>query len=61
MFITTSQFSAEAREYVTRIEKKIILIDGQELAKLCLEFGIGVEPVTIYKIQRIDSDYFEEE
>jgi restriction system protein len=61
VFITTAQFSAEAREYVNRIEKKIILIDGDQLAKLCLEFGIGVEPITIYKVQRIDSDYFEEE
>lgn len=61
VFITTSQFSAEARDYVTRIEKKIILIDGKHLAGLSLEFGIGVEPVTTYKIQRIDTDYFEEE
>jgi restriction system protein len=61
VFITTSQFSSEAKEYVNRIEKKIILIDGEQLASLSLEFGIGVEPVTTYKIQRIDSDYFEEE
>jgi restriction system protein len=61
VFITTSQFSADAKEYVNRIEKKIILIDGEQLANLSLEFGIGVEPVTTYKIQRIDSDYFEEE
>jgi len=61
VFITTSQFSSEAREYVNRIEKKIILIDGDQLANLSLEFGIGVEPVTTYRVQRIDSDYFEEE
>lgn len=61
IFITTSQFSSDAKEYVKRIEKKIILIDGEELANLSLEFGIGVEPVSTYKIQKIDSDYFEEE
>ncbi|MGA2538760.1 MAG: restriction endonuclease, partial [Terracidiphilus sp.] len=61
VFITTSQFSGDAKEYVNRIEKKIILIDGQQLATLCLEFGIGVEPVIAYNVQRIDSDYFEEE
>ena len=61
VFITTSQFSSDAKEYVNRIEKKIILIDGEQLANLSLEFGIGVEPVTTYKVQRIDSDYFEEE
>ena len=61
VFITTSQFSGEAKEYVTRIEKKIILIDGQQLANLSIEFGIGVQPVSTYKVHRIDADYFEEE
>lgn len=61
VFITISQFSADAREYVTRIEKKIILVDGQQLANLSIEFGIGVEAVNSYKIHRIDTDYFEEE
>lgn len=61
VFIATSQFSAEAKEYVSRIEKKIILIDGEQLADLCIEFGIGVEPVISYKIHRIDTDYFEDE
>ena len=61
VFITTSQFSGEAKEYVTRIEKKIILIDGEQLANLSIEFGIGVEPITTYKVQRIDADFFEED
>jgi restriction system protein len=61
VFITTSQFSGDAKEYVNRIEKKIILIDGEQLANLSIEFGIGVEPITSYKVQRIDADYFEEE
>ena len=61
VFITTSQFSNDAKEYVTRIEKKIILIDGRSLANLCIEFGIGVVGVNTYKVQKIDLDYFEEE
>ncbi len=61
VFITTSQFSSEAKDYVNRIEKKIILIDGEQLANLSIEFGIGVAPVISYKIQRIDLDYFEED
>ena len=61
VFITTSQFSGEAREYVNRIEKKIILIDGEMLANLSIEFGIGVAPVTSYRVQRVDLDYFEDE
>lgn len=61
VFITTSQFSADAKDYVNRIEKKIILIDGEQLANLSIEFAVGVAPVISYKIQRIDLDYFEEE
>ena len=61
VFMTTSLFSADAKEYVNRIEKKIILIDGQQLANLCIEFGIGVEPEITYRVHRIDVDYFEEE
>lgn len=60
VFITTSQFSAEAREYVNRIEKKIVLIDGDQLASLSIDYGIGVEEVTRYTLKRLDQDYFEE-
>jgi restriction system protein len=61
VFITTSTFTAEAREYVKRIEKKIVLIDGTQLAAYMVDFGIGVNPVTSYEIKRVDSDYFTEE
>ena len=60
VFITTSSFSSEAREYVSRIEKKIILIDGAELAKLCVDFGIGVLDQTSYVVRKIDPDFFAE-
>ncbi len=61
VFITTSQFSAEARDYVGKIEKKIILIDGQQLADLAIEYKVGVAEAIIYSIKRLDLDYFEEE
>ena len=61
VFITTSQFSPEARDYVGRIEKKIILIDGQQLANLAVEFEVGVAEVTTYSVKKLDLDYFEEE
>lgn len=60
VFITTSGFSAEAREYVSRIEKKIVLIDGSELARLCVDFGVGVVNDSSYVIKRLDQDFFEE-
>ncbi len=61
VFITTSQFSGEARDYVGRIEKKIILIDGQQLADLAIEYKVGVAELTSYSVKRLDLDYFEEE
>ncbi len=61
VFITTSTFSKEAREYVARIDKKIVLIDGQQLAGLMFDFGIGVNSVGSYELKRVDSDYFSEE
>ena len=42
VFITTSSFSSEAMEYVGLIEKRIVLIDGQRLATLMIEYGVGV-------------------
>jgi restriction system protein len=61
VFITASTFSAEARQYVARIEKKIVLIDGAQLAGLMFDFGIGVNPVNTYEVKRVDTDYFSEE
>jgi restriction system protein len=61
VFITTSRFSAEAREYVTRIDKRIVLIDGEQLAELMIDYGIGVTEIASYKVNRIDEDFFIEE
>lgn len=60
IFITTSDFSREAREYVSHIDSKIVLIDGEQLAQLMIDHGIGVSVATIYEIKKIDSDYFSE-
>ncbi len=60
VFITTSSFTNDAREYVNKIDKKIVLIDGEQLAQLMLEHGIGVSEVNRYVIHKIDVDYFEE-
>lgn len=59
VLITTSDFSTEARAYVQGIEQRIILIDGQELARLMFEFGVGVTPVGLpYVLKRVDLDFF---
>ena len=59
IFMTTSDFSREAEEYVTRIDKKIILIDGHTMARLMIDFGVGVTSVSTYEVKKIDTDYFE--
>jgi restriction system protein len=58
VFITTSQFTQPARDYVSVIDSKIVLIDGDTLAELMIDFGIGVNAVTSYELKRLDLDYF---
>ena len=58
VFITTSEFSSAARDYVSLIDSKIVLIDGETLAQLMLDFDIGVTKVAVYELKRVDSDYF---
>ena len=61
VFITTSGYSGEARDYVANIDPKVVLIDGAELAKLMIDFGLGVTTTATYEVKRVDSDYFGEE
>ncbi len=60
IFITTSTFSRNAEEYVSQIDSKIVLIDGQKLVELMFENDIGVATTETYSIKKIDSDYFNE-
>jgi restriction system protein len=61
IFITTSTFTKDARDYADKIESKIVLIDGETLARLMIDHNIGVSPVASYMIKKIDNDYFNEE
>jgi restriction system protein len=61
IFITTSTFTKDARDYADKIESKIVLIDGESLAQLMIDHNIGVSPVASYMIKKIDNDYFNEE
>lgn len=60
VFITTSSFTKEAREYVSNIEVKIILIDGDLLSSLMVDHNVGVSTVGQYEVKKLDSDYFDE-
>ena len=61
VFITTSAFTADAIDYASRIDTKVVLIDGQQLANLMMDFDVGVSVAATYAVKRVDSDYFEEE
>lgn len=61
VFITTSTFSADANEYVDKIDPKVVLIDGSRLAEFMIDFNVGVTPSQTYETKKIDSDYFDEE
>ncbi len=60
ILITTGSISPAAREYVSRISKRIILIDGLELSRLMVQKEIGVRVTETYKIRKIDENYFSE-
>lgn len=61
VFITTSEFTKAAKDYVKNIQNKVVLIDGLTLAKLMIENDVGVSTVSTYKVKKIDSDYFVDE
>lgn len=60
VFLTTGTFSAEARAYVDRIDPKVVLIDGRQLAEFMIDFDVGVNTAGTYQVKRVDSDYFDE-
>jgi restriction system protein len=61
LFITTSNFSSDSEDYVSRIDAKIVLIDGETLAQLMIEYNVGVSTLNTYEVKKVDSDYFTEE
>jgi len=61
LFITTSDFSEDAKDYVSRIDTKIVLIDGDTLAQLMIDHNVGVSTIATYELKKIDTDYFTEE
>jgi restriction system protein len=61
IFITTSNFSKEALEYAPRNETKIVLIDGEQLAQLMIDYNLGCTSQQTYEVKKIDNDYFGEE
>ncbi len=60
VFITTSRFSSEARDYAERVNARLILIDGPELAALMIEHDCGVIVEESFVLKQVDENFFEE-
>ena len=61
LLITTAHFTQEAKEYAKKQHTtKIVLVDGDALARLMIEYNVGVSVETTYSIKRIDSDFFDD-
>jgi restriction system protein len=61
VFITTSGFTREALEFGQQIAETVVLIDGQRLASLMIEHGVGVTHYRVLRLPRVDGDYFDAE
>jgi restriction system protein len=60
IFITTARFTLEARDYAENLDLRLVLIDGIDLAKLMIEYKVGVSVTDTIEIKKVDLDYFEE-
>lgn len=58
VFITTSDFSPQAREYADSVTPRVILVNGQQLAELMIDHSVGVTVEHAYAVKRLDLDYF---
>ena len=62
VILTTSQFTKDALDYVDRIEgKKVVLIDGPQLAEVMIEHNVGVNPTKVYELKEVSNDFFDED
>ena len=60
VFVTTSTFSRQAIDYVKALQQRVVLIDGNRLSELMIEFGVGVRVSRVVEVKRLDEDFFAE-
>ena len=61
VFITTSTYTQDARDFVKSVGTRIILVDGRQLADFMIDYNVGVQTEAVYELKRIDTAYFEDE
>ncbi|MEE1614047.1 restriction endonuclease [Microvirga sp. CF3016] len=60
LFVTTSTFSSSARETAELLSKRIVLIDGSQLARLMIRHGVGCRVEETLTIKKLDEEFFDE-
>ena len=58
IILTASTFSPDAREFAATVSPRILLIDGERLAELMIDYDVGVAARESYHVKRVDGDYF---
>jgi restriction system protein len=61
VFITTSTFSPQAKAFVSHVDTRIVLVDGEQLVRLMFDHGVGVLPMSAYEVKKVDDEFFDEE
>ena len=59
VFVTTSSFDNAAIKKAHDAHHSIILIDGNKLADLMYQYGVGVQVSNVYEVKEVDEDFFE--
>jgi restriction system protein len=59
VFITTARFSSGARQYADSVATRVVLIDGERMARLMIRYGVGVQVRRTVEVVEVDEDFFE--
>jgi restriction system protein len=59
LFVTTSTFTASARETADYLSKRIVLIDGDYLTRLMIRHNVGCRIEETLHLKKMDEDFFE--
>ena len=61
LFVTSSSFTERAKSAARKLTQNIILIDGEELARLMIKHNVGARVRNTYEFKAVDEDFFIEE
>jgi len=59
VFITSGDFTSGAVTAAERANARVVLIDGERLAELMIDHGVGVADYKPYVVKKLDNDYFD--